>query len=300
MRPLMFVMTLIAVLSATLSPAAQNVVVVLDDSGSMDGYLGNTTKMEAAKTALYTVLEKLPQDAKAGIILLNNGWGNDNKWVVPLGKVDMQKVKTAISGVTANGGTPLGESMKAGADKLLETRDKEHYGTYSLLIVSDGEANDPGLVESYLPDIMARGITVDVIGVKMSGQHSLATKVHTYRTADDPESLTKAISEVFAESTGSGDSGQEDFELANAFQDNEIAAAVLKALSSTGNHPIGEKPLVTPLLDDQGNVQFDDNGEVVVDEGMSASSVVFIVIGTCIACAFLAVLFIAFIRSLCS
>ena len=61
------------------------------------------------------------------------------------------------------------------------------------------------------------------------------------------------ISEVFAESSGTGDSGKEDFELANAFQDNDIAAAALKALSKTGNHPIGEKAPVTGSPDEQGS-----------------------------------------------
>ena len=85
--------------------------------------------------------------------------------------------------------------MKRGADALLKAREKQFgYGTYRLLIVTDGEAGDPRLVESFTPDIISRGITIDVIGVEMPSRHTLATRVHSYRNANDPESLRQAIS----------------------------------------------------------------------------------------------------------
>ena len=37
-----------------------------------------------------------------------------------------------------------------------------------------------------------------IIGVNMKSDHTLATKVHSYRRADDPSSLTKAFSDVFS------------------------------------------------------------------------------------------------------
>ncbi|MHA1948240.1 MAG: vWA domain-containing protein [Candidatus Thorarchaeota archaeon] len=241
-----FIIAFFMMLATPLFAAGQNVVVVLDDSGSMDAWLGSTTRMEAAKTALYTVISKLPADAKVGVVLLNGR--RNGKWVVPFGIVDRAAAKTAISNVDASGGTPLGGSMKEGADKLLEERSKEFYGTYTLLVVSDGEANDSGKVEKYLSDIITRGISVDVIGVDMKSSHSLATKVNTYRSANDSDSLVKAITEVFAESSG-GASGKEDFQLASAFGSNETAAAILTALAKTGNHPIGEKPVVEGVPD---------------------------------------------------
>jgi hypothetical protein len=111
-----------------------------------------------------------------------------------------------------------------------------------LLIVTDGEATDAEKVEAYLPDILSRGITVDVIGVDMLDDHSLATKVHSYRRADDPASLTRALQETFAESSGvPDDAGASDFEQLAPIP-NEVAAAALAALTASGNHPIGETP----------------------------------------------------------
>ncbi len=222
----------------------QNVVVVLDDSGSMDERMRrqrNTTKMEAAKSALLTVLETLPDDARVGVVLLNGQTRDGGSWVIPLGPVDKQNMREAIQSIRAEGSTPLGQFMKIGTDALLALREQEHYGTYRLLIVTDGEAGDRKLVNAYLPDIMSRGISVDVIGVDMAARHSLATQVNSYRSADDPESLVGAVREVFAETSGGADADESDFEMLAGFP-LEVARAALIALSESGDHPIGEQP----------------------------------------------------------
>jgi uncharacterized protein YegL len=239
---------LLVLVVAHAAQAGQNVVVVLDDSGSMAERMHGdrrTRKMEAAKAALTEVLEQLPPEAKVGVVALNRGAG-ERAWIVPLGTIDPPEVREAIQRISAQGGTPLGRYMKVAADSLLALRSQEHYGSYRLLIVTDGEATDRDLVERYLPDILSRGITVDVIGVDMEDDHSLATLVHTYRRADDPQSLARAIHEVFAESSGvSQDTGESDFELLAALPD-QLAEAALSALTQSGNHAIGEMPEAGP------------------------------------------------------
>jgi hypothetical protein len=221
--------------------AEQHVVVVLDDSGSMaDRMRGNRRmeKMAAAKSALLTVLEQLPATARVGVVLLN-GTRQGDPWVVPLGPVDLRRARKTIRPIRAEGGTPLGQFIKIGADALLRARDKFHYGDYRLLVVTDGEASDPELVAMYLPDVLSRGLTVDVIGVDMPGNHSLATQVHSYRKADDAASLTRAVREVFAETASDAtDTGESDFALLEGIP-AETAAAALQALGEAGNEPIG-------------------------------------------------------------
>ena len=119
------------------------------------------------------------------------------------------------------------------------------YGRYRLLVVTDGEANDDDVMERNIREILSRGLTVDVIGVDMKGNHTLATKVHSYRRADDPQALEQALGEVFAEVSGSGDNAaqDEDFALLEGIP-VEIAAAMVEALSKpTDNSPIGTRPL---------------------------------------------------------
>ena len=222
--------------------AAQNVVVVLDNSGSMENEMSHkgrkTSRMEAAKTALLTVLDKLPGDAQLGVIVFGSP---QSRWIVPLGPVDKSKVREKVTQIKAKGRTPLGSYMKFATDALLKLRQQQKYGTYKLLIVTDGEATDPQYVERYLPDILSRGVWVDVIGVAMKKNHTLETKVHKYRSANNPESLAKAIEEVvLGETTGdSGVAGASDFEMLAAVPSG-LASAALQALTETGNDPIGK------------------------------------------------------------
>ena len=184
------------------------VVVVIDDSGSMDESMstknGRIRRINAAKNALRTVLSNLSPDTKIGLLALNQE-GVDGNWLYPLALVDREKLLGVVNEIGANGGTPLGHAMKAATDALLAARDKDPFGTFRLLVVTDGEATDAVKLEQYLPDIVRRGITIDVIGVDMQKDHSLATKVHQYRRADDAEALNQAVAAVFAESDSATD-----------------------------------------------------------------------------------------------
>ena len=216
-----------------------NVVVVVDASGSMGAPMGGSTRMSVAKDALKQVLEQIPDTTHVGILVFPRG-----NWVYPLGPRKESMLAGAIDSIQSGGGTPLGEYMKRGADVLLNARRKQFgYGTYRLLVVTDGEAGDARQVEAYTPDIISRGITIDCIGVEMASRHTLATKVHSYRNANDPESLKQAILEVFAEvaSGDAGQTGEDAFELI-ADLPEATASAMLKSLSTSGNQPIGEAP----------------------------------------------------------
>ena len=212
-----------------------NVIVVVDASGSMGTPMGGADRMSVAREALKQVLGQVPESTHIGVLVFPRG-----DWVYPLGSRVEQRLNTAIDSIRSGGGTPLGSYMKRGADALLEARKKQFgYGTYRLLVVTDGEANDRNLVEGYTPDIISRGITIDVIGVDMESEHTLATKVHTYRSADNPDSLRQAITEVFAE-VSSADNGQTDEDAFELIADlpKQTASEMLKSLSTTGNDPI--------------------------------------------------------------
>jgi len=230
---------------AAAQDAADNVVIVLDSSGSMARPLqgAGTDKMTAAKAALKQVLSSVPQETRIGLLVFSAKGVSDN-WIYPLGPRDDAKLMQAIDRPTPGGGTPLGAYLKKGADRLLEERAKQFgYGTFRLLVVTDGEAEDQQLVERFTPEVVARGIKVDVIGVAMNQRHTLATKVHSYRSANDPASLKRAIAEVFGEIGGVGNdlTGAEAFAELKAIP-NEVAQAMIQALSSSGNQPIGERP----------------------------------------------------------
>jgi hypothetical protein len=222
-----------------------NLVVVLDASGSMKDEMGGgadrVRKMEAAKKALKQVLSSVPEATNVGVLVFPR-----DKWAYDLGPRDTQRLYAAIDNIQPGGKTPLGAFIKFGADRLLEQRrDQLGLGSYRLLIITDGEAHDPESVDRFTPDVMSRGIRVDVIGVDMVSDHTLATVVHSYRRADDEAELFQAIREVVAEVTTSdavSDSTDGDaFEVISGLPE-DLVPEIIAAFAVTGNHPIGERP----------------------------------------------------------
>jgi hypothetical protein len=224
-------------------------LIVLDASGSMNGALAGSklNKMAAAKVALKEVLKSIPQSTRIGLLVFSARNLQDD-WAYPLGPRNDAELSKAIDLPMPGRGTPLGQYIKIGADRLLEERAKQFgYGTFRLLIVTDGEAEDRALVERYTPDVIARGITVDVIGVAMASNHTLAQRVHSYRAANDPASLRRALSEVFAE-VGSSRTDKTDEEVFAVLAPipTEVATVAIQALSGTDNRPIGDKAAPSP------------------------------------------------------
>lgn len=236
-RPL-FCLFAIALAFASRGIASDSVVIVLDDSGSMNEKMsGGIKRIEAAKNAIKIVLRQFSPDTKVGLLLLNGDKAKKH-WAIPLEHLSVPQATRRVESVVADGATPLGERMREAADALLKQREQQVYGTYRLLIVTDGEANDAKQLAQYLPDVLSRGLVVDAIGVDMKQHHSLATRVHSYRRADDAVALSKAVQEVFAEKTDSGVSdSQEDYSLLQAF-DDETAKEALLALSKPNNSPV--------------------------------------------------------------
>jgi len=246
---LFFTMMLMAHSTSYSAIDDHNVLIVLDASGSMSRNMegSSMSKMDAAKLALIEAIQGLPDKTNIGILVFSASNISDD-WIYPLGPIDSDKLIAAIHRPQPGGKTPLGAYIKKAADRLLERRKEQYgYGTYRLLVVTDGEADDRRDVDRFVPEVMARGITVDAIGLNMKSTHTLATQVHSYRSANQPDSLKKAIQEVFAEISGSGDDSttEEAFALIQALPD-EAATRAVQALASSGNHPIGEKPSVRP------------------------------------------------------
>ena len=213
-----------------------NIVVILDASGSMqDKFSGDRTKskMEAAKAALQEVLAKVPDDTWIGLLVFS-GANISNDWVYPLGPKDTQKLRAAIDLPQPGGGTPLGKYIRIGANRLLEQREKQYnYGNYRLLVVTDGEASDAAKVKYYTPEILNRQIRMDVIGVDMKTDHMLAKVVDSYRKADNPGELMAAVSQILAETSDTGmDGGGEDVFEYIAPLSSEIAADLIQHLTT--------------------------------------------------------------------
>ena len=236
--------------------AADNVVVVLDASGSMEDTMKTTagkrvTRMEAAKTVLTATLLNLPKGTNVGIVVFPY-----QDWVYKLGPIEPTQLRAAIDGIDPSGGTPLGQYMKTGVDALLEARKNNPYGTFRLVIVTDGEANDSYDVTKNMDLILVRGIVVNTIGVDMAKDHQLAVKSHSYANAANPQALLQSVQTALsAEITANDPNAQEMFDTI-AILPNKTVTTMLASLTMVQNQPLGEDPPIQKV---------DEEGEPVVD-----------------------------------
>ena len=211
------IFTIVQIGSGETDLHTENIIIILDASGSMkENFRGDQSKskMDAAKEALKTVLAKIPDNTHIGLLVFS-GSNVQNDWVYPLGPKNTEQMLAAIDLPLPGGGTPLGKYMRIGANRLLEQREKQYnYGNYRLLIVTDGVAQDEEKVAQYIPEILDRQIRVDVIGVDMQTDHLLAKDADSYRRADNPGELVAAVTQILAETGGTGTdlNGEDAFE----------------------------------------------------------------------------------------
>jgi Ca-activated chloride channel family protein len=120
------------------------VILVVDASKSMRADDGSgRPKMEAAKAALNTLVDELPEDAKVGLRVYGSevsGTGKeagcaDTKLVAPVAPLDRPGLKSAIDALTPRGFTPIGASLQAAAKDLGTAKQK------TVVLVSDGGDN---------------------------------------------------------------------------------------------------------------------------------------------------------------
>jgi Ca-activated chloride channel homolog len=171
--------------------AKGSMMFVLDASGSMvDGLPGGGTKMDAAKTAMNTLIDGLPVNLDVGLEVYGTSTGSaqaekaagceDVRVLAPVGKVDKAALRTHVAGIRPRGYTPIGRSLDKAAEALPDS------GPRAIVLVSDG-------IDTCAPPTpcdVARGLAG--AGVELA--------VHTIGFQVDP--AAKAQLECIADDTG--------------------------------------------------------------------------------------------------
>ncbi len=120
------------------------VILVVDASKSMKSDDGTgRPKIAAAKAALNTLVDELPDDAKVGLRIYGSqvsGTGKaagcaDTKLVSPVAPLDRSGLKASINAITPRGFTPIGASLQGAAKDLGSAKQK------TIVLVSDGGDN---------------------------------------------------------------------------------------------------------------------------------------------------------------
>lgn len=124
-------------LACQLSAATtENLVLILDASGSMWGKLGPETKIESARKVVREIVGKLPSNSKLGLVAYGHrqkGDCSDIETLVPAGSNDLSAVPDTVDKLNPLGMTPITKAFEQGAAAA-----KAGGGPGTIVMVTDG------------------------------------------------------------------------------------------------------------------------------------------------------------------
>jgi hypothetical protein len=151
----------------------RNLEIVLDVSGSMKAKLGKSTRWQTALDALAQVVATIPDDFKVALRVYGHRHPSkspetctDTELVLPLAKLDRERILTTASSLQPRGETPLVLST-------LETiGDLKAAGGGTVILITDGEESCKGDAKAAAEAIAQSGLnlTLNVVGFTLTGQ----------------------------------------------------------------------------------------------------------------------------------
>lgn len=141
-------------------------VIILDDSGSM----GNDG-ITAAKNAIVSTVADMPDGDRVAVIALNDGV------VLPItpGADAKRSIADVMAPISANGGTPLGGSLAMAKQMItLDAARQRGFGTFRIMITTDGAASDAKVLKSVTRDLLGKTpIQLATAGIGIGEGHPL-------------------------------------------------------------------------------------------------------------------------------
>ena len=150
-----------------------NLEIVLDVSGSMNTKLGDSTRWQIALATLREVVSTLPDDLNVGLRVYGHRYSSksaetcqDTELLVPIAKLDREKILSAAESLKPRGETPLVRSV------LKTVGDLKAAGGGSVILITDGEESCQGNAKSAAKDMARSGVnlTLNIVGFTLTGQ----------------------------------------------------------------------------------------------------------------------------------
>jgi hypothetical protein len=183
--------------------AGRNLEIVLDVSGSMNIKLGDGNRWDTALKALQEVVDTLPEDLNVGLRVYGHRYSSksaqtceDTELVVPLTKLDRERIMKAAAGLKPRGETPLIRSI------LKSVGDLKAAGGGSVILITDGEESCKGDAKAAAREIRKSGVnvTLNIVGFTLTGkavESELGTLAGStggrYYGAQDGAQLARAV-----------------------------------------------------------------------------------------------------------
>jgi hypothetical protein len=189
-------------------PAA--VMLVLDASKSMNDDDGTgRPKLEAAKAAMNTLIDSLPDDAQVGLRVYGSevsGGGKaagcaDTRRVMPIEPLNRGALKDRVAQIQAKGFTPIGASLRAAAADL------PAQGANTIVLVSDGGDNcAPPSPCSVAEELAGQGVNLKIQAVGFQVKQGARRQLQciadkgkgAYVDADNAQQLGQTLKTVTA------------------------------------------------------------------------------------------------------
>jgi Ca-activated chloride channel family protein len=143
--------------------AGMNVIMVIDDSGSMQATDYQPSRIEAAKSAAENLVGDLGPEDSAGVIIFNTG-----ATTVAYLSTDKAQVQEKISDIApSDGSTAIGDGLALAVDMAESVPDKQSV----IILLSDG-VNNAGVISPDDASALAKaaGVPVYTIGLGTASQ----------------------------------------------------------------------------------------------------------------------------------
>ncbi|MBN1273156.1 MAG: VWA domain-containing protein [Candidatus Aminicenantes bacterium] len=182
--------------------SAQNIIFILDASGSMWGQVEGKAKIAIAKEVLTDLIQHLPDDVHVGLVAYGHrrkGDCSDVEELIPLSLIQKAKLVETVQSLNPKGKTPITLSVQKTAEKLKEMEEKT-----TIILVSDGKETCEGDPCILVRELKAAGIkfVMHVIGFDVTEEERLQLECMAeaggglYYTAKTAVDFQMAIKEV--------------------------------------------------------------------------------------------------------
>jgi hypothetical protein len=184
-------------------PPARNLEVVLDVSGSMNTKLGDTTRWKTALGVLDEVLDALPDDMNVALRVYGHRQSSkspktctDTELVVPIARLDRERIRKAAARLKPRGETPLVRSV------LQTIEDLKAAGGGSVILITDGEESCGGDAKAAAAQFEGSSVNValNIVGFTLTGEKVAAelgqlaeSTGGRYYSAQDGAQLSRAV-----------------------------------------------------------------------------------------------------------
>ncbi len=181
-----------------------SVVLVTDESGSMAADDVDPSRLDAARGAAKSFLDRVPKSLLVGSVAYSSG---TNDLVEPT--TDHDRVRASLDRLQADGGTATGDALNAALDRLASRRGKDgKRAPAAIVLLSDGKTTDGSDPVTAAQRAKKLGIPISTVALGTPGAVLQGPMGETIPVPPDPDTL-REISRVtggtFTEADNAGD-----------------------------------------------------------------------------------------------